>query len=981
VGGTTYTDSITVATVDGTTQVITVSILGTNDAPTITVHSGNLGDANDVVSEAMLAGGTQQGGGTTVASGTFMVADADGLDNIKSVTVGGLALAQDQNYAGLHGTLHIDSYDAATGVATYTYTLTSAIKTIAGVDTVINGETFALQVTDKSDATSTATIAIDVKDDAPLASTAPVNVAVSEGGKHIVGNDVVLIIDRSGSMAGTELTNLKASIKTMFDSGSVHSVFITSFSDTATFHNSGANGGWFTSMTDALNAVNSIKAGGSTDYDLALNTVTTNFTPPPAGGQQLVSIFISDGQPNLASNGSSPGIVGTEESDWYGFLQTKGFSNSYAVGFSGLTAANTSCLEPIAWHAPEAAATYTTGAADPNVTVVAQASDVANALLTMVSVTHTVTGNLLGGEIGADQPFSLVSVTVGTTLYSFNSLHTPITINTDVGSLTIKSTGEYSFTGISSVGAMGQSVSLDYVISDADGDQAKRSLILTVTDGVPTAVADSALATEGHWKAATNNSVDTISYVTVPGHWSAVTVTHPSISNADVNPIAGSGSSSAHSSNFAVVADANHPASVSVGITLSGMSSADTLSVGIFAAGTQTQVGSAQTLSANGTVTFAGIPSGNYYVQATGTEQFGNTDGNFKFKLASVDVAQYAYTPDAMGSSNITTPDVTWVAASKSTGNVLTNDLAGTNGGLHLTAVAFGSAASTPVSSTAGVDVIGAYGTLHIGSNGAYTYTPAAGDFKPGATDRFTYTVIDANNHSSTADLTVALNNYTYANASGSTLIAGTDGDDLHLTGTSGNEVIYGGWGNDTLSGGGGNDRLIGGAGDDHLVAGAGGSNVLIGGAGNDVMTGSAAGADVFKWALADQVAVGTPAIDHITNFNTASIPKGGDVLDLRDLLQGEHSAAAMEHGNAGSLDQYLNFEVLGGKLAMDVHDPADATHITQKIVLDNITGSDVADARLNLAHAVDSNFSGTSISDAELLKKLVDTGHLKTDV
>jgi hypothetical protein len=88
-----------------------------------------------------------------------------------------------------------------------------------------------------------------------------------------------------------------------------------------------------------------------------------------------------------------------------------------------------------------------------------------------------------------------------------------------------------------------------------------------------------------------------------------------------------------------------------------------------------------------------------------------------------------------------------------------------------------------------------------------------------------------------------------------------------------------------------------------------------------------------------------------------------------------------MEHGIAGSLDKYLNFEVLGGKLALDVHDPADVNHITQKIVLDNITGSDAADARLNLAHAVDSNFSGTSISDADLLKKLVDTGHLKTDV
>jgi Ca2+-binding RTX toxin-like protein len=275
--------------------------------------------------------------------------------------------------------------------------------------------------------------------------------------------------------------------------------------------------------------------------------------------------------------------------------------------------------------------------------------------------------------------------------------------------------------------------------------------------------------------------------------------------------------------------------------------------------------------------------------------------------------------------------------------------------------------------------VVGTYGTLHIDSTGAYTYTPAAGDFQPGATDRFTYTVADANGHTSTADLTVALNNYAYP--SGTNLVAGTDGAD-NLTGAAGgHQVLYGGWGNDTLTGV-GNDRLIGGAGDDHLVAGAGGSNVLIGGAGNDTMTGSAAGADVFKWALADQGTGGTPAVDHITNFNTSSIPNGGDVLDLRDLLQGEHSGGALAPIAASNLDQFLKFEFSGSTLVLDV--TPDATNlgaVTQKIALDNITGADLNAARDNLAHAVDPTYSGTHISDADLLKKLVDTGHLKTDI
>jgi VCBS repeat-containing protein len=328
-----------------------------------------------------------------------------------------------------------------------------------------------------------------------------------------------------------------------------------------------------------------------------------------------------------------------------------------------------------------------------------------------------------------------------------------------------------------------------------------------------------------------------------------------------------------------------------------------------------------------------------------------------------------------VASTTITTPDVAWVAGPTSTGNVLTNDLAGTNGGLHLTFVDAGLLA-TPVTSTAGVDVVGSYGTLHIGSTGAYTYTPATGDFQLGAIDQFTYTVADVNGNASTAVLAVALNNYAYPNSGSTSLVAGNDGDNT-LVGTGGHQVLYGGWGNDTLTGV-GNDRLIGGAGDDHLVAGAGGSNVLIGGAGNDVMTGSAAGADVFKWSLADQGVLGTPAIDHITNFNGASIPNGGDVLDLRDLLQGEHSAAAMGIAATGSLDQYLNFELLDGKLALDVHDPLNTSHITQKIVLDNVVGGTLEVARDSLAHTL--GMAGSHISDVDLLKKLVDTGHLKTD-
>lgn len=71
--------------------------------------------------------------------------------------------------------------------------------------------------------------------------------------------------------------------------------------------------------------------------------------------------------------------------------------------------------------------------------------------------------------------------------------------------------------------------------------------------------------------------------------------------------------------------------------------------------------------------------------------------------------------------------------------------------------------------------------------------------------------------------------------------------------------------------------------------------------------------ADVFVWLLGDQGAAGTPALDRIQNFSTAAAGTngaGGDVLDLRDLLQGESAGP----GNAaGNLANYLHFEITGG--------------------------------------------------------------------
>jgi hypothetical protein len=61
---------------------------------------------------------------------------------------------------------------------------------------------------------------------------------------------------------------------------------------------------------------------------------------------------------------------------------------------------------------------------------------------------------------------------------------------------------------------------------------------------------------------------------------------------------------------------------------------------------------------------------------------------------------------------------------------------------------------------------------------------------------------------------------------------------------------------------------------------------------------------DVFAWTLADKPAAGDQHADTICDFNGAARSAGGDVLDLRDLLQVDHGTAA---GN-GQVDKLLNF-------------------------------------------------------------------------
>ena len=116
------------------------------------------------------------------------------------------------------------------------------------------------------------------------------------------------------------------------------------------------------------------------------------------------------------------------------------------------------------------------------------------------------------------------------------------------------------------------------------------------------------------------------------------------------------------------------------------------------------------------------------------------------------------------------------------------------------------------------------------------------------------------------------LGSATYNFGRGANSIQTGDSADNTLTGGVGRDLIFGNAGNDTITGDGGTDLLVGGAGNDTITGGLD-DDVIVGGTGNDILTGGG-GNNRFVFAEA-----GPANVDTITDHSTR------DLIDLSPLL------------------------------------------------------------------------------------------------
>ncbi|MGN5012735.1 retention module-containing protein [Aeromonas veronii] len=736
--------------------------------------------------------------------------------------------------------------------------------------------------------------------------------------------NLVLVLDSSGSIGDTNMQVIKDAVTNLMNSygNSLVKVMLVDFAGSATVKSVGSQV-WLT-KDQATGQLTTISSGGSTDYDDALQAVQDNYGTPPSADNTFV-FFISDGVPSSTDDA----INTAERNEWTNFLTQKGIDGAYAVGI-GSTSVLDADLQSVAWSP--------SGAHNSNVVVINTAGQLSG---TLTNLTQVIDGNVTTNDSAGADGFAtpkLVSVEYNGTTYTFNNSNTSfsIALGTNKGTLYIENDGDYRFTPPSG-GAEGAPVEVTYKIKDGDGDTS--SAKLTIINPV--------LVVGGN-----ANDTGSGASTAIDDHVRPNPLLAPDVDGAIVGGIGADvligdvGGVTSGSYNLTFMIDMSGSIS---GTEFQLMKDAINNLLAKFSGISQLQV-EIGTFADNSNVvgTYSSVTAAQQAVSNL-TRSGGGT--NYQAALTTLNTMM---TGDPVADHKY----VYFLTDGEPTVGSWTNSTQIANGMAALNAL------------TAPGVVINAVG-IGVPSGASFGNNLNAIDNTPD-----NYLAVD-----SFDDLSSGLGSLFTAVSVGSDLLQGGAGNDVIFGDSIHADNVDGGWfefvadnpgksggqllnelysrhavygkegavgGDDTLEGGDGNDVLYGQKGNDILIGGDG-IDILIGGTGSDTLTGGA-GKDTFKWGAGD---VG--GTDVIKDFTTGT---GGDVLDISELLTGEHA-------NKNSLDAYLNFSSSGpgtnkSTLTIDLDGSSGGT--SHVIKFDNI------------------DLTTLGNSDLQIIQKLLDDGNLKVD-
>jgi Mg-chelatase subunit ChlD len=514
---------------------VTIDTRFENQAPTVSVTS-------ETVSEEGLAQGIIDSVGdptdTTNAaskSGTITITDADSdnfaisLSGPAGVTSGGEDVSWSWNVgdktltgtaAGVEVatiTLGAQTDNGAVHDVAYTMALKAPIDHPNNSVEDVKALGFVINVTDNSGKSTASSFTVKVEDDMPDVSDSS-----NEVDMPIINTNLMITLDLSGSMKSSSgvdgLSRLELAQKSLenlinkYDELGDVKVRIVTFGTTAA-----KQGDVWVSASAAisyLKGLSSSDADGWTNYDAALDVAQDAFddTGSIAGGQN-VSYFLSDGVPtasdgdtdvlnNSSSNagGSQPdhGIQTAEEGLWKAFLDSNDI-NSLTLGMGA--GSSQVELDPIAYNGSD----FNHG--DKNAVIVSnlnQLDDVLESTLVFSPVSGSlfVAGDGFGADGGAVTEVTILVTIDGeaspvTVTYSFDgneitnnysgsgSLPTItgslLNVKTASGSLIEleMSTGQYEYQ-LTAIAANDYSETIDYTLTDKDGDFASATVTLNV---------------------------------------------------------------------------------------------------------------------------------------------------------------------------------------------------------------------------------------------------------------------------------------------------------------------------------------------------------------------------------------------------------------------------------------------------------------------------------------------------------------------